>query len=180
MIRYKLYQNNNANNVDTYGKWYARVYVDETYDLEQLSEHMANHNTPYSAGTINGVLKDMVNCIKELLLDGKGVKLDDFAIFSIGISSSGADSADDFNVARNITGVKLRARGTGDFTPSELASDAVKRHLTEYSIVETVDTSDDDEDADDDDSTDDTDSSGEGSEDGSGDGEGSGEGDEEV
>ena len=176
MIRYKLYQNSNSSNVNSYGKWYARVYVDETYDLEQLSEHMANHNTPYSAGTINGVLKDMVNCIKELLLDGKGVKLDDFAIFSIGISSSGADSADDFNVARNITGVKLRARGTGDFTPSELASDAVKRHLTEYSIVETVDSSDDDEDADEDaddgstDSSDDTGSTGEGT----------GEGDEEV
>ena len=48
---------------------------------------MSNHNTPYSSGVIKGVLADMVSCTKELILDGKNVKLDDLAIFSVGSSA---------------------------------------------------------------------------------------------
>ncbi len=40
---------------------------------------MSNHNTPYSSGVIKGVLADMVSCTKELILDGKNVKLDELA-----------------------------------------------------------------------------------------------------
>ena len=147
MIRYKLYQNNNKAMEDCYGKWYARVCIDETYDLEQLSQHMADHNTPYSAGTINGVLTDMVSCIKELLLDGKGVKLDGLAIFSIGVRSTGAETAEEFTTAGNITGVKLRARAIDDFMSTELVRDAEKHHVDEYTIEAAVD---DEEEAEDD------------------------------
>ena len=63
---------------------------------------MANHNTPYSEGLIKGVLTDMISCTKELILDGKNVKLDDLAIFSVGIvSRKGAASAADFTLADN-------------------------------------------------------------------------------
>ena len=61
------------------GKWFARAVSDETFDLAKLAEHMSKHNSPYSSGVIKGVLTDMVDCIKELLLDGKNVKLDDLA-----------------------------------------------------------------------------------------------------
>ena len=71
---------------------------------------MSTHNTPYSPGVIHGVLKDMIACIKELLLDGKNVKLDDLAIFSVGIRSKGAASVAAFNVAEYVSGLKLRAR----------------------------------------------------------------------
>ena len=80
MIRYKLYQNKMEGNTG-YNLWYARAVCDETYDTEMLAKHMSTHNTPYSPGVIHGVLKDMIACIKELLLDGKNVKLDDLAIF---------------------------------------------------------------------------------------------------
>ena len=62
--------------------WFARAMVTQTIDLEQLAEHMANHNTPYSKGAILGVLTDMVNCIRELVLDGNAVKIPNLAIFS--------------------------------------------------------------------------------------------------
>ena len=39
---------------------------------------------------IIGRLKDMVNCTKELLLDGKNVEIDDLAIFSVGLHTTGA------------------------------------------------------------------------------------------
>lgn len=146
MIRYKLYQNNNASNAAAYGRWYARVAVDETYDTEALAEHMANHNTPYSAGTIHGVLNDMISCIKELILDGKNVKLDDLAIFSAGLTSTGAATADEFSASENITKVRLRARATGELTSAVLTREAVKKQLSEYSITSTVSSDDDDDD----------------------------------
>lgn len=65
MIRYKKYQNKNEKNVTTFNKWYARAVCEETVDIAALAEHMSTHNTPFSTGAIHGMLKDMVNCIKE-------------------------------------------------------------------------------------------------------------------
>ena len=96
MIRYKKYQNR-IKTSSNYKKWYARAVADETVGLDELSEHMAQHNTPYSKGCIKGVLRDMVDCIKEILLQGKNVKIDDLAIFSVGLRTKAADKAEDFN-----------------------------------------------------------------------------------
>ena len=87
MIRYKIYQNQQKKGLNA-GKWFARAVSDETFDLAKLAEHMSKHNSPYSSGVIKGVLTDMVDCIKELLLDGKSVKIDDLAIFGVGIRSN--------------------------------------------------------------------------------------------
>ena len=84
------FQNKNEKNQTAFGKWYARAVCDETVDIKGLAAHMASHNTPYSTGAIHGMLKDMVNCTKELLLDGKNVKIDDLAIFSVGLHTTGA------------------------------------------------------------------------------------------
>ena len=55
-IYYKLYQNKRKGSV-TKDKWYARSAVmGKTVSLEDLAEHMAQHNTPYSEGVIKGVL----------------------------------------------------------------------------------------------------------------------------
>ena len=84
MIRYKKYQMTGEKS-PLKGLWYARPLIEDTFDTERLAKHMANHNTPYSEGLIKGVLTDMISCTKELILDGKNVKLDDLAIFSVGI-----------------------------------------------------------------------------------------------
>ena len=97
MIRYKKYQNQ-TKSTPLSGKWLARAVADETLDTRALAEHMAKHNTPYSQGAIHGVLKDMTSCIKELLLDGKNVKLDDLAIFGVGIRGKPADTSKDWSV----------------------------------------------------------------------------------
>ena len=121
MIRIKLYQNNNAES-KVYQKWYPRVVADETIGLDELAEHMASHNTPFSKGAIKGILTDAVVCTKELLLLGKNVKYPDLAIFSIGlkVKKGGADTKEDFSVAKCITGLKLRARATGELTTPNL------------------------------------------------------------
>lgn len=120
MIRITLYQNNNSAS-PAHEKWYPRVVAEETIGLDELAEHMASHNTPFSKGAIKGILTDAVVCTKELLLLGKNVKYPDLAIFSIGLKvKGGADTKDDFTVAKYIEGLKLRARATGELSSSNL------------------------------------------------------------
>lgn len=117
------------------GLWYARPVIEETYDAEMLAKHMATHNTPYSAGVIKGVLTDMIACIKELILDGKNVKLDDLAIFSVGIvSKKGATSSATFPLADNVKGLKLRARATGELSNTQINLNAQLKEASKYTI----------------------------------------------
>lgn len=117
------------------GLWYARPVINETLDLEALSKHMSKHNTPFSPGVIKGVLAEMVACIKELILDGKNVKLDDLAIFSVGIvSDHGAASAAEFKVSENVAGLKLRARATGELSNAKINLEGTLREQNEYSV----------------------------------------------
>lgn len=121
MIRVSLYQNNNKENTAAYQKWYPRVQTEETIGLEELSEHMASHNTPFSKGAIKGILTDAVVCTKELLLLGKNVKFPDLAIFSIGLKvKGGAATKEEWTVSKYIEGLKLRARATGELMSSNL------------------------------------------------------------
>ena len=134
MIRYKKYQMTGENS-PLKGRWYARPVIEETFDTEALAKHMANHNTPFSAGAIKGVLADMIACIKELILDGKNVKLDDLAIFSVGIvSRRGASSAAEFNLADNVKGLKLRARATGELSNAQINLEAQLKEATKYNV----------------------------------------------
>lgn len=121
MIRIVLYQNTNQKITEACGKWFPRVVSDETIGLEELAAHMASHNTPYSKGAILGMLTDAAACTKELLLLGKNVKFADIAIFSLGLKvKGGAPTKEDFNVAKYILGLKLRARATGELKTENL------------------------------------------------------------
>ncbi len=132
-IFYRKYQNKNDKSV-SYGKWFGRsVTLGKTVTLEDLAEHMAQHNTPYSEGVIKGVLTDMVNCIRELVLEGKSVKIPNLCIFSAGIQTKGADNAEDFTAATNVVSAYLKARSTGRFTRDEVTKKANIRELPEYS-----------------------------------------------
>lgn len=121
MILVKLCKNNNKRIAEAYGKYYARPVITQTIDLTGLAEHLSNHNTGFSPGATKGLLTDMVKCIKELVLQGYAVRIDDLAIFSLGIrTKKGADSEKDFSVQKNIEGVKFRARATGSLTSDKL------------------------------------------------------------
>ena len=121
MIRIVLYQNTNQKIAEACGKWFPRVVSDETIGLEELAAHMASHNTPYSKGAILGMLTDAAACTKELLLLGKNVKFADIAIFSLGLKvKGGAPTKENYNVAKYILGLKLRARATGELKTENL------------------------------------------------------------
>lgn len=130
MVRYIL-QQIKITSSKAFGKWFAKNVVEETIDLDGLSEHMSNHNSPYSKGVIKGLLTDMIQCIKELLLEGKNVKIDDLAIFSLGIKNkAAANSEEDFSISKNIEGVKLKARATGELMSKSLNLDATLKKAT--------------------------------------------------
>lgn len=135
-IFYRKYQNKNHRS-PSYGKWFGRaVVLGKTVTLEDLAEHMAQHNTPYSEGVIKGVLTDMVTCIRELVLEGKSVKIPNLCIFSVGIQTKGADKVDDFTAATNVLSAYLKARSTGRFTREEMTKKANIREIPEYSTEE--------------------------------------------
>lgn len=134
MIRYKIYENKNKKSAG-YKKFYARAVSEETINLRQLADYMATHNVPFSKGCIYGVLRDMVACIKEIIIDGKNVKIDDLAIFSAGLRTSGAETLEGFNPAKNIKNIKLRSRATGVLRTPKLSGDANVREFALYTIA---------------------------------------------
>ena len=121
-VFYRKYQNKNPKSV-AFNKWFARaVTIGKTMNVDDLAKHMSEHNTPYSKGAIKGVLTDMIGCVRELMLEGKAVKLEGLAIFSAGIKTkkNGAPTSADFSTTKHIDSVYMRARATGEFTRQEL------------------------------------------------------------
>ena len=150
-VFYRKYQNKNKN-LKTYGWWYGRaVTLGKTIELDDLAKHMAEHNTPYSAGAIKGVLTDMVVCIRELVLEGRSVKLPNLAIFSAGLQSTAAQTSDEFTTQKNIKSVYMRARATGGFTRDELTKAGNVTELPKNYTDYQDDAGDDDGDGGDDD-----------------------------
>ena len=148
MVELNLYQNNNQTS-EYYKKWYPRADYKQTYGIHELAKHMAEHETPFSEGTIRGILTDAVKCIRHLTLDGNTVKIDNLAIFKCSVEGNPVntlyDKTNDIVIkavigpktARDprtgqvkptgnaVKSMKLLAQATGDYTKAELNKDAV-------------------------------------------------------
>ena len=57
-----------------------------------MAHHMAEHNTMFSEGSITGVLIDFVKCIREQVLMGNTVKINNLAIFKATVEGNGLDT----------------------------------------------------------------------------------------
>ena len=117
MLELNLSQNTNstlqANGYNPNGKYYAKVETKEQYTLEKLAEHMHEHNAAFSAGLIQGVLVDMVTCIKHLVLAGCTVKIPNLGIFKCSVEANGLTLA---------KGAKISAGKGSQRTDAELQS----------------------------------------------------------
>ena len=99
VLKYRKYQKKeNSLDPNSEPMFYARAVPDRTVEFEDLVTHMSEHNSPYSRGVIHGVLTDMLDCVKELVLDGKNVRLGDLGLFSVGIRSKGSLTAKDWTI----------------------------------------------------------------------------------
>lgn len=139
MLELNLSKNNNQKSTQ-YGKWYARVDLKESYDIPRLAEHMADHNTPFSAGTIQAILIDAVKCIRELTLNGNTVKIDNLAIFKCSVNANAIEEANlgtasasvgKAGTSAAVRAVKMTAQATGSYSKAALTSDA-KLGWTKY------------------------------------------------
>ena len=136
MIELYLTRNNNETS-EAYGKYYPRVSYKQTLNIHDMAKHMAEHNTPFSEGTIEGILRDFVKCTREQTLMGNTVKVDDLAIFKVSAIGNGCaklyDPDTDKTISASIgtikktdkTGasvasLKLLAQATGEYTREEL------------------------------------------------------------
>ena len=99
--------------------WYATVVTDREMNFEEFVDHISSHNSPYSRGTVHGVMMDMLDCLKELILDGKSVRLGVLGLFSIGMSSRGEVSRDKVTSA-SVEGIHLLVKNTKNWSNSEL------------------------------------------------------------
>ena len=99
--------------------WYATVVTDREMNFEEFVDHISSHNSPYSRGTVHGVMMDMLDCLKELILDGKSVRLGDLGLFSIGMSSRGEVSRDKVTSA-SVQDIHLLVKNTKNWSNSEL------------------------------------------------------------
>ena len=67
----ELYLSKNRNETSpSFGKYYPRVSYKQTLNIHAMAVHMAEHNTPFSEGTIEGILRDFVKCVREQTLNG--------------------------------------------------------------------------------------------------------------
>lgn len=132
MIRYKLFQDTREGS-KTEGKWYARA-AHELMEFEEFITHLANHHCAFSEANLRGVLTEMLECLRELLLEGKAVRLGDLGIFRIGLKTEAADTAKKFNAAQNITGARLNLYLGKRFIAKELYADMKVKEADNYSV----------------------------------------------
>ena len=139
MIELYLSQNKNSKSA-AYGKYYPRVSYKQTLNIHDMAVHMAEHNTPFSEGTIEGILRDFVKCTREQTLMGNTVKVDNLAIFKVSCIGNGCTKLYDADTDKTISAsigvvkktdktgpavgsLKLLAQATGEYTREELNKD---------------------------------------------------------
>ena len=88
-LELNLTKNTNDAIQGTLGKYYARVEYKGTLSKADLAEHMHEHNAIYSQGLVEGILTDAAKCIKELILQGYVVKIDNLGLFKASVDANG-------------------------------------------------------------------------------------------
>ena len=139
MIELYISQNKNTAS-EAYGKYYPRVSYKQTMNIHDMAVHMAEHHTPFSEGTLEGILRDFVKCVREQTLNGNTVKVDNLAIFKVSVIGNGCKELYDADLDKTITAsigtigrndktgpavhsLKLLAQATGEYTREELNKD---------------------------------------------------------
>ena len=140
MIELYLSKVTETSETEQAGKLYARVSYKQTLSVQDMAKHMAEHNTMFSEGSITGILIDFVKCVREQVLNGNTVKIDNLAIFKATVEANALETLYDADADKQamasigtlkdgdktgaaVKTIKLLAQSTGDFTRDELKKD---------------------------------------------------------
>lgn len=100
-------------------KAYAVAQVNEVMSLNDFARHIAEHGSTYSRADIVAVIIQMVDCMREMLLQGKKIQLGDLGAFHATVTSKGSTTASGFN-SNFITGVNVK------WTPGDLFKNLIE------------------------------------------------------
>lgn len=101
-IQYSVAMLANPMNAEEAKKAYAKLQLTGVVSINELAEHITDHNSVYSKGTIVGILTELSVCMRELILQGYKIDLGDIGTFAPSISSTGIEKKEEFS-AQNIT-----------------------------------------------------------------------------
>lgn len=107
MIDYSVTARPNPREKNDPYKYYASPQVSENVSMDEFCRHIASHGSVYGRADVQSVLAQAVDCLREMLLDGKQVSLGDLGSFRIGLKSKGAITAEDFNPTEHIKSVHV-------------------------------------------------------------------------
>ena len=121
-ILYEVYQNDIKDSESAmYGKWYARLKSIETLSTTKLAKHISEHGSVYTQDVVEGVMTKFKNCLLEMLLESKKVKVTGLGTFYLTAEceKGGADKEADFNVNQHLKALHIR------FLPDQTAEDNI-------------------------------------------------------
>ena len=98
-IQYSVAMLANPVKPDEAKKAYASMQLTGVLNINELSKHIQDHNSVFSRGTIVGCITEMVDCIREMLLQGYKIELGDLGSFVPSVTSQGAKTKDEFTAA---------------------------------------------------------------------------------
>ena len=109
-IKYSLALRGNPADTDAEKKYYATAQSSKFISLDQLCEHIAQHGSLWTPDVVTGVVKKLVLCMEELLVDGATISLGNIGTFGVQITSRGEHDSKDFTVAniKKVTAVWRR------------------------------------------------------------------------
>ena len=102
---------------------YAQVQIKEVYDLDKLCKHIAQHGSIFTEDVVTGVVKKLVKCVEELIIDGNKVELGELGAFAPAVKSKGAKDFESFSTNSNIRKVRanfVRGKRFADLRTSDL------------------------------------------------------------
>ena len=147
MIELNVTKNTNTAIPGTAGLYYPRVEYKGTLEMKDLAKLLSKHSTTFTQGEMIGVLTDAAQLIKEKILDGYVVKIEDLGLFKATVEGNGLkleqgakisagvgsqrkaeDLAEDITLQQAAIGaIKLLVQATGETTISEMTRDGKTR-----------------------------------------------------
>ena len=134
-----IYKNRNTAS-RTYGQYYGRVFARDGLNLKGFAKHLSHHGKLATYEMMVLVLQNIVDCMKELLLEGVPVKLDGLGTFTAGIESSPSPTIEGYRTDEHIKGIRINFRPEGagfvdDKLDKKTLKDAAVFKMNDYVTV---------------------------------------------
>ena len=85
-----------SDNIGEGSRFFANPVSSKTIGIKQVAEHITSHGSVYSTADLQAVITLLTSSIRELLLLGYRVNLDDLCTFYLRLKSNGVESRDAF------------------------------------------------------------------------------------